>query len=759
MAMSWVAIPEQSYIERVGAALASNLDLWGEEVMARPEGPTFENMQGYLLPQRYVDTPFKYYPIVLSLKDGREKVRLVSNGSEIGLSINPRRRQGSWDPADVRVLFLLGQDEEPFGQDLERLRGPSYLNGYLPIVQTSYIKEGVRYDQEVFATALPGQGEKLCVYAHLSALPLGDAPKSTRVTIRLNVEQGTLFQRDDIIAYGRESYRRQGICCQFSAGGVFDPPINKLSYSLDLSDGQLHDIFLMLPNESARIKVKLLDAARYTAARDGTVAYWNGILATGTEIEVPEPVVNNAWRALVIGTFMLVNGDEMRYSFGNGYDRPWMAECGDAIMALAMLGYADDARRYLKWYFPYKDYIQTIYYHDNAYKLQFASQYYFLFRDRQFIEDNLSVWIDACEFLLDARQGTGTGLLPKENHCGDIMVPVNTLNTNASSWRGLRDIALVLQEIGLAEEAQRYLQEAADFRRAIVAAVDRHTVRDFDPPFVPYVLSGEEKPYEKLTATTWGSYYCLMMPYVLGSDVFGIHDQRTGYILDYLHKRGGILLGLIRFQYDRNAERYVYGYGGIDDLYGMRYNWALLQRDEIDRFLVAFYGKLTAGFTPDTFISGEGASVEPIPGERGRRMVLPPLSASNAAWLQSLRHMLVMERDTRGEGLPDELVLMNGTPRGWLEDGKRVRVSGAPTYFGVVGYEVTSHLGEGFVEANLELPERNAAERTLLKLRVPGKRRMRSVVVNGVSHSGFDAGKEVIDLSGLTGKTTVRVSY
>jgi len=46
---------------------------------------------------------------------------------------------------------------------------------------------------------------------------------------------------------------------------------------------------------------------------------WQGILAHGMDVEVPEPYVNNAWRAMIVANFSLVNGDRMHYSAGNQY--------------------------------------------------------------------------------------------------------------------------------------------------------------------------------------------------------------------------------------------------------------------------------------------------------------------------------------------------------------------------------------------------------------------------------------------------------
>ena len=82
--------------------------------------------------------------------------------------------------------------------------------------------------------------------------------------------------------------------------------------------------------------------------------------------------------------------------------------------------------------------------------------------------------------------------------------------------------------------------------------------------------------------------------------------------------------------------------GRINDLYGTRYVLTLLRRDEADRALVSFYGKLAQGMTRDTFIGCEGSGMNPV-DEFGRQMYLPPNSAGNANFLQQLRYLLVQD--------------------------------------------------------------------------------------------------------------------
>src|SRR5262249_3889577 len=67
--------------------------------------------------------------------------------------------------------------------------------------------------------------------------------------------------------------------------------------------------------------------------------------APDTELEGPDPLVQNVWRAHVVGNVMIAVGDRMHYSAGNAYDHLYEAECGDAVRALLLYGHAADARR------------------------------------------------------------------------------------------------------------------------------------------------------------------------------------------------------------------------------------------------------------------------------------------------------------------------------------------------------------------------------------------------------------------------------
>ena len=146
------------------------------------------------------------------------------------------------------------------------------------------------------------------------------------------------------------------------------------------------------------------------------------------------------------------------------------------------------------------------------------------------------------------------------------------------------------------------------------------------------------------------------------------------------------------------------------------------------------------------------------PDEYYRSSYLSPSSFNNSWFLLMLRMMLIYETDDH-DGKPDKLRLGWFTPRAWLEHGKEIKVAGAPTMFGTLDYNVRSEIDNGKVHITMQMPDRNVASEVSLRLRVPGKKTIKSVTVNGKSYKAFDAADETIDLTGRTGRLDMVVDY
>src|SRR5438270_243191 len=100
-------------------------------------------------------------------------------------------------------------------------------------------------------------------------------------------------------------------------------------------------------------------------------------------------------------------------------------------------------------------------------------------------------------------------------------------------------MAVVLHDLGDHEKAAKLEAECKDYKSAILAAVAKSERHETTPPFIPIPLLADEKPFDPLTATRLGSYYDLMIPYVLGSDIFR-GTERENWVFDYLRPRARV---------------------------------------------------------------------------------------------------------------------------------------------------------------------------------------------------------------------------
>ena len=124
-----------------------------------------------------------------------------------------------------------------------------------------------------------------------------------------------------------------------------------------------------------------------------------------------------------------------------------------------------------------------------------------------------------------------------------------------------------------------------------------------------------------------------------------------------------------------------------------------------------------------------------------------------AGWfLENFRNMLVME-------LGDSLWLARGTPRAWLEQGKSIRVSNAPTCFGPVAYTIRSDVDKGRISATIDMPKRKTLQEVVLRLRHPQAAPIQRVEVNGQSSGEFDPLSETVRLKDVSGQVRILVGY
>lgn len=746
-------------------ALESKRDVWGEAALDQTNGASYEFFAPLLPPPRYVNADFRHYPIVLCppgdfpetpparfVRDNdpgsKPKARLISNGS----GLNLRAGAAGWNEVGTPVKFRVGTDSFLFGSLRDRVTEPTLAEGWMPIVEIRYShRSPVRSEGMVplAPVAQPAPAEIYRLEAFASTAP--EFTSNCVVFVKFDLAQGTngfLAAEVDVPPP-----------LTFENGRLLDAA-GRLVAAFDSSwRRERGRIIARLRQEGAAtlaIPCIPLDGALplrasptvYAEQRAACVATWKELIGRGLQVEVPEPLVNHAWRNALCQSFQLINHGQLRYSTGNQYDRIYAAEGSDAMMALLVWGYDREMRRLMEPLFDFTR--KGLELHQASFKINNVVRHYWQTRDAAAVRELRPRWEPEAERFLRGRTGPNA-LFPKEQYCGDISTPVQSLNVNSKAWRALRDLGALLAELGETEAARRYGNEAAACRPVVLRAIAQAAVRTTTLPFVPIALDGGEPAHDPILHHRIGAYWNIIIGYTLGSGIFPPGSEEETWIPRYQEQHGGIFLGMVKsggaqFNFWTNEQR-------VNPLYGTRYTLDTLRRDDPELALVSFYGMLAQGLTRNTFIGGEGCTLAPVDAE-GRFFFCPPNSAASAHVLSMLRHLLVQDWDLDDDGKPDTLRLAFATSRRWLDDGKTITVERAPTAFGPVSYRLESNLRRGEVLAEVELPHRNPPAKALLRVRVPEGWKVTSA--KAATRRLPADGQGTVDLTGLADKVSLR---
>ncbi len=713
----------------IDEVLAAGTDILGEASLHQEDGPSYEFFIKTMPSLRYVNAAFRHYPIVLAAPRNKCKARLVSNGS----AINARGGGNTWNDAGFPVSFHVGPGAVVYGDDLARLDGPRLAEGYLPIVGMSYREGDTIYRQEVFVSTAPDLADYAVVFVRFTL----DTGQEGIISARVDQLESLHLEGSQLCTDLQRVFMGVG------PNWRWDTSTQTLTAAITADEDAILAVFTeAAPNSPPPL---FLSRTNYDTQRQQCAATWRELLGKSMKLETPETVVNNAWQAVLGANFAIITGNTVNYSAGNAYQTEYITEGSRTVGAFMLFGFTSESQPMLLSLLTHS--IPEHKYAVSGWKLRALAQYYWLTRDAGFLRENRRHWEPLIQLIIGDLDPE-TGLTPKDFYASDIPKAVWNLKTNATCWRGVRDMAVIMREMG--EPDPRLEKRVEQYRQAIFETVDKSVQRDFDPPFVPNILlDHEEKPYEMLTASSMGSYWCLVSNATLDSGVFDAQPEKAAWILDTLHRRGGVSMGMLRF--DQHSKVFA-NERGVDDNYTAGYALHLLKQDDAERALVSFYGKLAQGFTRDTFVGGEATSFDPL-DSYGRPMYLPPCTAGNAFFLWTLRYLLVQDWDADDDGKPDTLRLLYAVPRGWFRDGAAIKVEEAPTAFGNLSLETMSALNKGELFVRVTLPPYQPKQ-IFLKARVPEGWKAVSANVNGTVLAVDQSG--VVDLSKQTGRVAVR---
>ena len=217
----------------------------------------------------------------------------------------------------------------------------------------------------------------------------------------------------------------------------------------------------------------------------------------------------------------------------------------------------------------------------------------------------------------------------------------------------------------------------------------------------------------------------------------------VGAMMDYLEESQFLRTGMGDYPEAKNRQD-PYNLGGfakVQPYYG-RFAEVYAARDDVKPFMRAYFNAIPS------LLSLENLSF----WEHFHNMGGWNKTHETGWFLCQSRIMLVREHG-------DELWLAPFVTSTWLQDGQRLSVSGAPTRFGQVSYTIQSAVAQQHIDATIEPPTRKPPRQIVLRVRHPEGKAIRSVTVDGKSHSAFDSRNETVTLTPASGTMHVRVEY
>lgn len=349
--------------------------------------------------------------------------------------------------------------------------------------------------------------------------------------------------------------------------------------------------------------------------------------------------------------------------------------------------------------------------------------------------------------------------------------------TNIDAWyyQGLRRFAEAMAEVD-PDNTAKYLEESEHYHKAIQKAVDRAitltpvmkvrngTYRSYIPPIfyirgpsigqvVQIAMTDKDWPLELVDAAG-----------IPVADDIRL-DGHLEVCEDVLALTPTHLFGTDGFQFlaNKRKERGLspeedWFWGGASPQLGYSYLANVyLRRDEIASFLRQWVNNYASFVMPTPeycFLEHFKNHADPTLMDAFRKGDYHKYLNGHALsyFMEQFRSLLVWED-------ANVLWLAKATPRYWLEQGKKIAVRNAPTYFGTLAYEIVSDVDNGKITATVEIPSRVLPKTVIVRFRHPQAAPIQSVTVNRKPWNDFDPAKEIIRLHEVNGSVQVEAVY
>ena len=593
---------------------------------------------------------------------------------------------------------------------------------------------------EILANTPPA-GEETVLIIHTVITNRGDVPRYTWMKIPFPSHRRIEYTYNP--ATGFSSFKDGRVFC---ASHIAGRPMPNEETAVLLQPGESLEVDYFLPHSPVTsTRAQALAQRPYEELYAHCKAFWQKKLDSAAKIHLPEERIDNMLQAGLLHLDLITFGDRDQGTLAPnvGVYSPIGTESAPIIQYYESLGLTDQARRCLQYFLDTQQEDGCIvnfagYTIETGAVLWSIGEYYRYTRDRQWIEQNKSQILKACNYLLEWRRrnlreelkGRGYGMI--DGKVADPVDPYHQFMLNGYSYLGLKRISDALEEIGC-EEAQALSAEAKAWRQDILDSfhacmASSPVVPVSDGSWCPTCSPWAESPTARFflhKEENYRSHGTFMVPDGLLGPLHLIFTE----VIDPESRDASLLLKYYRDVICQGNSLFSQPYYG-------KHNLIQARLGQVKPFLNTYYYTVAPHFDHATGTFWEHLF-----------KVSVHKTHEEANFLMETRQMLYLEDS-------DTLKLLNVIPRRWLGNGKKIVLNSVLSYFGKINLDVTSNVDEGEIRAHISCPDDRRPSTVTVRLPHPDGRKALYVSVGS-----YDPATETVTIADFSGQADIVLRF
>ncbi len=710
-------------------------------------------------------------PVLLSLACDNAKFVLERDGT---LRCVASTNAASTDP-ELRLEM-----KPQFGDGQAQMRSRTLDGGWLPIPVITYAENGVVYHQRSFVAPCDEAGSDPVRLNRQSVGVIEFTLTNTQSAPAKATVSLSVADRRKASSSLQFAPTPRGWLVSSSHGALALADMRTATpLAVTTKTDALEITGELTPHSSARFALFLptqadtpLDALDVDQLRAATETYWKATLAPAMQIATPDPLLNDVIRSsqvrCMIDARSEADGARVAAWIAAMHYGPLESESHSVIRGMDFMGHAEFARRSLDFFvhrYNTNGFLTTGYTtFGTAWHLWTLGEHYRLTHDQEWLRRiapevaQVGHWIVRQTEKTKRRDVRGqpapeSGLMPP-GVLADWNAFAYHFTMNAYYAAALRELGDALGDIGHPDAVlfKRHAEELkADTARAYAwTQAQSPALALRNGTWVPHYPSQVHSPGPLgnfFPGQDVGRSWCydveLGAHQLVPTGVLGPRSREVTRMLDHMEDAQFLADGWFDYPAISNRADW-FNLGGFSKVqpYYTRNCEIYALRDDVKPFIRSYFNSLASLLNPEVLTFWE----------HFHRAGAWDKTHETGYFLHQTRTMLVQERGA-------ELWLAPLVTDQWLKDGHRISVEAAPTSFGKVGYEITSHLAQGFIEARIEPPMGEGLRQVVLRLRHPEGKPIRSVTADGKRHSAFDREKGLVVIRPRGKPVALRVQY